>query len=124
MNLALEASLEAAPSLFEFLVLVVVGPEGSGEVVKFSLVFLPDLGQGHGGGVLLVDQFAEGSLSLDEAVWDVHLLAEGGEPDDQLDGLNVVGDGDELGFLVFDELGDVVESELEVVGFALGDLFF
>ena len=101
-----------------------MSPEGSGEVVALSLVFLPDLGEGHGGGVLLVHQFAEGSLSLDEAVWDVHLLAEGGEPDDQLDGLNVVGDGDELGLLVLNELGDVVESELEVVGLALGDLFF
>ena len=72
----------------------------------------------------MVNQFTEGGFSLDEAVWDVHLLAEGGEPDDQFDGFDVVGDGDELSFLVFDELGDVVESELEVVGFALGDLFF
>ena len=107
-----------------FLVLIIVSSEGSSQVVELTFILLSHLSQSHCGSVFLVDQFAESSLSLDEAVWDVHLLAEGGEPDNQFEGFDVIGDGDELGFLVLYELGDVVESELEMVGLALGDLFF
>jgi hypothetical protein len=71
-----------------------------------------------------VDQLAESGFSLDEAVGDAELLAEVGEPDDELDGLDVVGDDDQLGLLLLDQLGDVVESELEVVGLGLLDFLF
>ena len=100
-----------------------MGPEGSSQVVELTLVFLSNVGQSNNSCVFLVDQFAEGSFSLDEAVRDVHLLAEGGEPDDKFDGFDVVGNGDDLGLSVLDELGDVVESEFKVMGFDLGDLF-
>ena len=70
-----------------------------------------------------MDQLAESSLSLDEAVGDVHLLAESGQPDDKFDGFDVVGNGDDLGLSVLNEFGDVVESEFEVMGFDFGDLF-
>ena len=98
--------------------------EGSSKVVELSFVFLSHLSQSDYGGIFLVDELAEGSFSLDEAVWDVHLLAEGGEPDNEFEGLDVVSNGNKLGLLVLDELGDVIESELEMVGLALGDLFF
>jgi len=48
-----------------------VGPEGSSQVVEFSLVLLSDLGQGDHGCVFLVDQFAESSFALDESVGDI-----------------------------------------------------
>ena len=116
LDLALGSSLEPTDDLAEILVLVEVGSEGGGEVVEFVLVFLADLSEGDDGGVLLVDQFAEGSLSLHEAVGDFQFAAEVGEPDDQLDGVDVVGDDHQLGLLLLDELGDVVESELQVEG--------
>lgn len=115
-NLALGSALETSDLFLEFLVLVEVGAEGGSQVGELSLVLLADFSQSNHGGVLLVDEFAEGSLSLDEAVGDVHLLAEVGEPEDNVDGVDVVGNGDQLGLLVFNEFGDVVESELEVIG--------
>jgi len=42
----------------------------------------------------------ESSLSLDEAEGDFLLSAELGEPEDELDGVNVMSDDDELGSLV------------------------
>ena len=100
-------------------VFVEVCPEGSGQVGQVSLVFLSDLGQGHHGGILLVDQLAEFSLSSNEAVRDVHLPAEGGQPDNQLDGVDVVGNHDEFGLSLFNQLGDMVEAEFEMEGSGL-----
>ena len=71
LDLALGASLEAADQLLQILILVEVGPEGSSQVVEFSLVLLSDLGQGDHGCVFLVHQFAESSFALDEAVGDI-----------------------------------------------------
>ena len=100
-----------------------MGSEGSCQVVELTLILLSHVGQSHHSCVFLVNQLAESSLSLDEAVGDVHLLAESGQPDDKFDGFDVVGNGDDLGLSVFNELGDVIESEFEVVGFDFGDLF-
>ena len=121
-DLALGSSLESAHQLAQLLVLVEVSPEGSSQVVDLTLVLLSHVSQGHHCSILLVDQSAEGSLSLDEGVGDVQLSAEVGQPDDKLDGIDVVGDHNQLGLLVLDELGDVVEAELEVVGLGVLDL--
>ena len=100
-----------------------MGSEGGGEVVELSLIFFSDFGDGDDGGVFLVNKFSEGGFPLDKAVGDIHLFAEGGEPNYKLDGVDVVGDDNDFGFLLFDEFGDVVESELEVVGFGLRYFF-
>ena len=39
-------------------------------------------------------------LVLDNAVWDSHLTAESGEEHNHLDGVNVIRDNHELGFLL------------------------
>lgn len=65
---------------------------------------------------LLVDDGTETSLALDNSVRDTHLLAEGGEEDDKLDGVNVVGDEDQRSLLVLDETDDVVQTVLDSVG--------
>ena len=70
-----------------------------------------------------MNQLSESSLALDEAVGDVHLLAESGKPDDQFNRFDVVGNSDNLGLSVLDEFGDVVESEFEVMGFNFGNIF-
>ena len=60
-----------------------------------------------------MDDGAEASLTLDDAVGHVHLAAQRGEPDDELDGVDVVRDAHELRLALLDEVGDVVDAELD-----------
>ena len=96
--------------------------ESSSEIVELTLVFLSDLSQGDNSGVLLVNQFSEGSFSLDECVWDVEFFAEVGDPDDEFDGFDVVSNNNELGLLLLNKFGDVVETELKMIRLSLGDV--
>ena len=64
---------------------------------------------------LLVDDGAETSLALDNGVGDTHLLAESGKEDNELNGVNIVGDEDEGSLLVLDEADNVVQTELSGV---------
>lgn len=50
---------------------------------------------------------------LDDAVGNALLLTQGWQPDDQLDGINVVRNDDKLGLARLDELSDVVEPILD-----------
>jgi len=81
-----------------------------GQGLEVSGVLLAGGGDGDAGSSLFVDELTKSRLSLDEAVWDFLLSAEGWEPHDELDGVNVVSDDDELGLLVLDEVDDVVET--------------
>jgi hypothetical protein len=60
---------------------------------------------------------SETSFTLHDDVGNAHLAAQGGKEDDELDGVDVVRDGDERGFLCFDEGDDVVESVFDEEGF-------
>ena len=71
-----------------------------------------------------MNQSSQSSFSFDKAVRDVHFLAKSGKPDNKFKRLDVVGNGDEFGFSVLDEFGDVVESEFKMEGFVLGNIFF
>lgn len=70
---------------------------------------------------LLVDDGTETGLALDDGVGDTHLAAESGQEDNQLNGVDVVGDEDKRGLLVLNETDDVVQTVLDVVGL-LGDV--
>jgi len=59
---------------------------------------------------LFVDDGAKACLALDDGVRDAHLAAESRKEDDELDGVDVVCDDDERGFLGLDESDDVVET--------------
>ena len=63
-----------------------------------------------------MDDRAETGLALDDGVGDTHLAAEGGEEDDKLNGVNIVGDEDESGLLGLDEGDNVVETVLDDIG--------
>ena len=63
-----------------------------------------------------MDDRTETGLALDDDVWDTHLAAEGGQEDDELNGVNIVGDEDERSLLVLDETDDVVQTVLGDVG--------
>lgn len=116
--------LESTDLFSEFLVLVEVGPESSGQVGKVSLIFFPNFSQGHGSGILLVDQLSKSSFSLNKAVWDIHFSAEGWQPDNKFDGINIAGNDHKLGLFLFNQLGDVIETKFEVEGSGLLDGFF
>ena len=93
---------------------VELGHEDLGEFFEILVVFLVDFGEGEAGSGLLVDELTEVCLSSDEAEGDVLLSAESGEEADHFDGVNIVGNNDELGLVLFDEGGNVVKTELEV----------
>ena len=94
---------------------------GRDELGQLSLVLSADLGKGEDGSCLLVNDSTETGLALDDNVGNTHLTAEGGKEDNQLDGVDVVGDQDERGLLVLDETNDVVQTELSCVRL-LGDI--
>jgi hypothetical protein len=75
-----------------------------------------DFGEGEAGSGLLVDELTEVGLTTDEAEWDSLLSAESGEEADHFDGVDVVGNADELGSAFLNELGNVVESVFDVEG--------
>lgn len=60
-----------------------------------------------------MDELSESGLVADNGVGDVEGLAEGGQEDDGLNGVDVAGNEDQLGSLLLDEVGHVVETELE-----------
>lgn len=63
-----------------------------------------------------MDNGTETSLALDDGVRDTHLAAESGQEDNQLNGVNVVGDEDKRSLLVLNETNNVVQTVLDVVG--------
>lgn len=68
-----------------------------------------------------MDDSAETSLALDDGIGNAHLAAESGEEDNELDGVDIVGDEDEGSLLVLNEANNVVETVLDNVGL-LGDI--
>ena len=124
LDLTLGTSLETSDGFSEFFILVEVSSEGCGQIVKFSFVFLSDISQGNASGVLLVNQSSQISSSSDETVWDVHLSAKSGQPNDEFNWVNVAGNNNQLGFSLLYEFGNVVQTELEVEWSGLFDSFF
>ena len=139
-HLDLDSALDSLPALLHASVglgthdttspvarsLLVVGLEvavvdSGDELGELGLVLGADLGKGEDGSGLLVNNGTETGLALDDNVGDTHLAAEGGEEDNQLNGVNVVGDQDEGSLLVLDEADNVVKTELGGVGL-LGDI--
>ena len=62
-----------------------------------------------------MDDSAESGLALDDGIGDTHLAAEGGEEDDELNRVDIVGDKDERSLLVLDKANNVVETVLDSV---------
>lgn len=114
--LVLDSHNTTAPNLGELGVVVVLGLEGLAELLEIYEVLAADFGEGNAGGRLQVDKLAKVGLAADEAEGDTLLSAESGQMDDELNGVDVVGDDDELGLVLFNEGGDVVETKLEVHG--------
>jgi len=114
--LVLDTHDTTAPGSAELVVVIEESLEGLAEGLEVLEVFLVDFGQGNAGSGLGVDQLSEVGLAAHEAVWDSLLSAESREVHDQLNGVDVMGDDDELGLVLLNEGSDVVEAELEVDG--------
>ena len=92
--------------------LEVVGLGGRDNVGQSLRVLGSDVVDGDNGRGLLAGDETETGLALDDHVGDTHLSAESGEEDDELNGVDIVGNDDELGLLGLDEGNDVVETVL------------
>lgn len=110
----LDAHDATAPVLAVLLPLLgEVGAHGLADLVEGTGVGGLQVGDGEAAGRLHVDERTEAGLALDDAVWDAHLAAESGQPDDNLHGVDIVGDDDQLGLLLLDEPSDVVDAVAE-----------
>jgi len=94
--------------LFEAVIVVVL--DGLNQFGEVQLVTRVNLGEGNAGAGLAADQTTKTGLVLDDAIGDSHLTAESGQEDDQLNWVNIVGDDNQLSFLLFDQGGDSVDS--------------
>ena len=81
-----------------------------------SFILRIDTGQADAGGSLLVNESTELSLTSNDGVSNTHLVAESREPHNEFEGIDVVSNQNDLSLLLLDELGDVVETEVDVVG--------
>ena len=113
--LVLNSHNTTTPGSSESNVIVELSSEGVLEVVEVGEVFLSDIRESNASSGLGVAELSESSLGLDEAEWDILLSAESWEIDHKFDWIDIMGHDNELGLTFFDEVGDVVESELEVV---------
>jgi len=113
--LVLDTHDTTTPDSAELLVVVVLRFECLGETIEISQVFFADIGDGDAGGSLQVAKLTEVGFSADEAEGDTLLSAESRKEDDHLDWVDVMGDNDEFGLVLFDEGGYVVKTKLEMV---------
>jgi hypothetical protein len=90
-----------------------VGVDSRDNGSQLSLISLRDFGQGKSSGSLLVDKCTETSLTLDNTVRDTHLTAESREPENQLNGVNIISNDDQLSLLGFNQSSDVVDTVLD-----------
>jgi hypothetical protein len=101
------------PVSLGFLVLLrVTLLNGLKQLRQLSLVLGSNLSQSNDSGSLLVNERAESGLALDDGIRDTHLAAESWQEDDQLNGVNIVGDEDQSGLLVLNQTDDMVETVL------------
>jgi len=112
--LVLDAHNATSPGASKLIVLVVLLAECLFEGFKVFVVLLSHLSQGDARGGLHVHDFAEVGLAANKAVWNVAFTAESGEENNHFDGVNIMSDHDQLGTLLFNELSDVVKTELDV----------
>ena len=68
------------------------------------------------------DKSTETRFAFDDAVRDSHASAKGGKEKDDLDGVNIVGDNDELSLLFLNLGGDAVDTDWKNVSTLFGGI--
>jgi len=114
----------SSPGSSDFSVLVEVIRSIGGDGCQSRDITSINGGDCQTGGSLLVDNFSEARFALDDDVRNVHLSAKSGQPDDKLDGFNIVSNHNELSLLLLNQRSDLVQSVSDCVGSSggLGDL--
>ena len=111
--LVLDAHNTAAPVSSESLVLVELSAEVLGKNFEVLEVLRADIGESDTSGSLLMDVLAETCFTLNNGEGDSLLSAKSREESEDLKGINVVSNNNELSFALFNELSNVVETELD-----------
>lgn len=114
--LVLDTHNTTAPVSAELIVVVELLTEVGRKSLKVLEVFLVDFGQSNSGSSLHVNELAEVGLAADKAVRNVLSSAEGGQVNNSLNWINVVGDHNQLGLAFLNEGSHMVEAELNVDG--------
>jgi len=87
-----------------------VGFRRADDVGQFALILTFDLLESDNRCGLLVNDRTETRLTLDNNVGDTHLAAKSREEDDELNGVDIVGDGNKRRLLRLNESNDVVQT--------------
>ena len=99
------------PLVHLFLILLKeVSIDGVNEAGELLPVFWLDLTKGDAACGGQTDDLTEASLGLDNAVRDFKLAAEGWEPNNELDWVDIMGNDDELSLLGLDKGGDILDA--------------
>merc|ERR1711865_667138 len=109
----LETHNATTPGLEHILVVVVLTPEIHRKLLKLGTIRRLNRGECNAGSVLLVNKGTNTGLGLYNAVGYVEPLAKGGKENNELKGINIVGDDDKLGLLLLNEVCDMLEAELK-----------
>jgi len=111
-------STETATPVTTLLLVLVseVGLGGGDEGCKLALILAVDILKSEDSSGLLVDDGAETCFALDDDVGNTHLAAKSREEDNQLNGVDVVGNDDEGRLLCLDEGDTVVQTILNEKG--------
>lgn len=112
--LVLDSHDTTTPDSAELVVVVELALELFAHGIKVSHVFLADVCHGDAGSGLHVTELSKVGFSADKAEGDTFLSAKSWKEDNHLHWVDVVGDNYELGLVLLNESGDVVESEFEV----------
>ena len=93
-----------------------VGLRCADEGGEFTLILALDILNSQDGGGLLVNDRTKTSLALHDDIGNTHLAAQGRKEDDELDGVDIMGDDDKRGLLRLDEGDAVVQTVLDEQG--------
>jgi len=90
--------------------IVVVGTDGLNQLAQGSLILVVNVGEGNTGASLAVNETSKTCLALNDAVWNSHLSAQGWQEDDDLNGLDVMGNDNELSLFLLYHANNSVDS--------------
>lgn len=116
-----DASTPLATVLLEFI--VEVDLDGRDEIGELRLVFRLDVNESQCSGRLLVHNHTKTRLALDDRIGRTGLTAESREVENELDGVDIVGDDHQGSFFVLNQSDNVVQAVLDDDGFFSSHLF-
>jgi hypothetical protein len=90
-----------------------VGLGRADEGCKLTLILAVNILESEDRSSLLVDHGAETGFALDDHIGDTHLAAKSGKEDDQLNGVDIVGNDDEGRLLCLNKGDTMVQTVLD-----------